>query len=200
MRFALLLVAAITLTGTAHAGKGGIIVPPVEVDLGVGVPVGHVDELYPSTEILAGLHWASLAWRPTKFDFGVGYVGSYRVTRAVDARDARDPDAIVMHGGYLSMSTALIARKHWRTWLTARGELLRATDDERELSALGASLRVSTELFGYGAAGGNKGFIVGTLAIGIYFETTYRDVPKDMGPVGFTSGVTCRLPFVVIGG
>lgn len=193
MRFVLAVVATLTLAHTAHAGRGGIAIPPVEVDLGVGVPVGQLDEMLPSTEILAGLHWASLAWRPTRFDVGVGYVGSFRVV-------PEDSSSITMHGGYLSLGTTLVSQKHWRTWFVARGELLRVSDGERDMSALGSSLRVATEVFGAGAAGGSKGFLVGTFALGVYLEATYRDVPKELGPVGLTSGVTCRLPFIVAGG
>lgn len=193
MRLALAVVATLTLANAAHAGNAGIVIPPVEVDLGVGVPVGQLDEMLPSTEILAGLHWASLAWRPTRFDAGFGYVGSFRAVPA-------DHSSIIMHGGYLSLGTTLVSHKHWRTWFVARGELLRVSDGKRDMSALGSSLRIATELFGSGASGGSKGFLVGTVALGVYLEATYRDVPKELGPFGVTSGVTCRLPFAVAGG
>ena len=197
MRLALVVVASITLAGTAHAGKG-FLIPPVEIDVGVGVPVGDSQEAAMSTEVLAGLHWASLAWKPTSFDFGVGYVGSFR--RAHDQPADEIEARLRMHGGYLSLSRRLVGIKHWRTWFTARGELLRVTDGRRDdFSAIGAALRVSTELFGSTAIGGNKGFLVGTAAIGLYFEATVRDVPAEYGRMGFTSGVLCRLPFTVIG-
>jgi hypothetical protein len=195
MRFALLVVVSITLSGTAHAGKGAIAIPPLEIDVGVGVPVGDISM---STEVLAGIHWASLAWKPTRFDVGVGYVGSFR--RAEDQLPSELAARLRMHGGYLSMSRRLMGQRHWRTWITARGELLRATDGDRDFSALGASLRIATELFGSGAAGDRNAIAVGTIAIGLYFEATLRDVPADFGPVGVTSGVSCRLPFFAAGG
>src|SRR5689334_522011 len=99
MRLALLAVTMITLAGSAHAGRGGIVIPPVELDFGVGVPLGdRTDGLSPSSEILAGLHWASLAWTPTRLDVGVGYVGSFR---SIDDPIRTDDQAITMHGAYL---------------------------------------------------------------------------------------------------
>nr|MBA3503165.1 hypothetical protein [Deltaproteobacteria bacterium] len=105
-----------------------------------------------------------------------------------------------MHGGYFSLSRRLVGDKHWRTWLTARGELLRATDGERDFSAIGGALRVSTELFGSGAVSDKNAIAIGTIAVGIYFEATVRDVPIEYGRVGITSGVLCRLPFFAAGG
>jgi hypothetical protein len=197
MRLALLAALLITTLGTpAHAGKGAILIPPVEVDVGVGVPVG--DRASMSTEVLAGIHWASLAWKPTRFDAGLGYVGSFR--RAEDQPATEVEARLRIHGGYFSLSRRLMGDKHWRTWLTARGELLRATDGHRDFSAIGGALRISTELFGAGAAGGRNAIAVGTIAIGLYFEATVRDVPIEYGRVGVTSGVTCRLPFFAAGG
>lgn len=179
----------------AHAGTAGILIPPVEIDLGVGAPVGaDVAHLAPSTEILAGIHWASLAWRPTRFDVGVGYVGSFRVVHDDVDRELR------MHGGYFSLATRIAGAKHWRTWVAARGELLRASDGMRDFSAIGGSLRVATEIYGSGAGGGNNAAVCGTIAVGIYVEATYRDLPAHLGPFGVTSGLSARLPFVIAGG
>ncbi|MDQ3338214.1 MAG: hypothetical protein M4D80_23865 [Myxococcota bacterium] len=195
MRIALLAVVLVTLSSTAHAGKGAILIPPLEVDVGVGVPVGSSSM---SREILAGVHWASLAWKPTSFDVGIGYVGSFR--RAEDQPPSETLARLRMHGGYFSLSRRLVGDKHWRTWLTARGELLRATDGERDFSAIGGALRVSTELFGSGAVSDKNAIAIGTIAVGIYFEATVRDVPIEYGRVGITSGVLCRLPFFAAGG
>lgn len=198
MRVALTLVALITLASSAEAGRGGgFLIPPLEFDIGVGAPVGaNVDRVAPSTEILAGVHWASLAWRPTRFDVGVGYVGSFRM---IDNAMKLSDDELRMHGGYLSLATRIASGSHWRTWFSARGELLRAYHAGREMSALGSSLRIATELFGSVATGGNKVGIIGTAAIGIFVEATYRDVPGELGPFGVTSGISCRLPLVVAG-
>ena len=49
----------IAAASTAHAGSGAIAVPPMEVDVGEGTQVGAAT-VGPSTEILAGIHWASM--------------------------------------------------------------------------------------------------------------------------------------------
>ena len=206
----LALVAVVTLyASTAHA-NGGILIPPMEVDLGVGAPVGPgVDHVGPSTEVLAGLHWASLAWKPTRFDFGVGYVGSFRdIDSTSTYRGMAPPDTLHLNGGYLTLATTLVNQNHWRTWFAARGELLHAhvrsnqvgPDDSHETwAALGGALRISTEIYGSMLSGGHNGALCGTLAIGIYAEATYREVPAELGAHGFTTGVTVRLPFLVAG-
>jgi hypothetical protein len=200
MRRALFVIALISAE-VAHAGNAGILIPPVEIDVGVGAPIGaNVDNQAPSMEVLAGVHWASLAWKPTRFDVGIGYVGSFRTLRDPDRMIGADEPELRMHGGYFSLATRIAGGKHWRTWLAARGELLRVTDGTRDFSALGASLRVATELFASGAAGARGGGVAGTIAIGVYAEVTYRELPAALGPVGFTSGLSCRLPFVVAGG
>ena len=198
MRFALLAVTCITLTGTAHAGSGGILVPPMEVDFGVGVPVGdQAETLSASTEVLAGVHWASLAWMPTRLDVGIGYVGSFRT---IDDPMRLADQSISLHGAYFSIGNRIATGKHWRTWLTARGELMRGNDEHHDFGVLGSSLRVATELFGSAKSGGRNAVLVGTFALGIYAEITYRDVPAAYGSLGVTSGVSCRLPFLVAGG
>ena len=195
MRFALILVASLTLGTAAHAGHGAILIPPVEIDIGVGAPVGG-EHLAPSTEVLAGIHWASLAWRPTRLDVGIGYVGSFR---ALDNPYKLEDDELRLHGGYFQLGTTIASGSHWRTWFAARGELLRAYDGDRELSALGTAVRISTELFGSTKGGGRNAAIVGTVALGIYVEAIYRDLPSELGTTSFASGITCRLPFIVAG-
>jgi hypothetical protein len=189
----------------AHAGGGGFLIPPVEVDMGIGAPVGPaIDHVGPSTEILAGLHWASLAWKPTRFDVGFGYVGSFRAIDRDGIRAFRgDPmsqtDQLHLNGGYLTLGTTIASQKHWRTWFSARGELLHANDGEQTWSALGGALRISTEVYASTLSGGHNSGVCGTVAIGLYAEATYREVPVDLGPHGFTTGVTVRLPFLFAG-
>ena len=195
MRLACVVVASVTLATTAHAGHGAFLIPPVEIDIGVGAPVG-AEHLAPSTEVLAGIHWASLAWRPTRLDVGLGYVGSFRT---LDNPYRLDDDELRIHGGYLTIGTTIASGSHWRTWFAARGELLRAYDGHRELSALGTALRISTELFGATKTGGRNVGILGTVALGVYVEAVYRDLPSELGTTSFTSGISCRLPFIIAG-
>jgi hypothetical protein len=195
MRLALLVVASITLAGTAHA-RGGILIPPLEFDYGVGFPLGEArtNGLSPSTELLAGLHWASLAWKPTRLDFGVGYVRSFRM---IDDPIGDDDQAITMNGVYLALGTTVVRLKRWRTWFTGRGELMRVDDNRRDFSAAGVALRVATEWYNPTLSNEHDGFIVGTFALGIFLEASYRDVPAAYGSYAVSSGVTLRLPFAL---
>jgi len=198
MRFASIVVFVTLGVSTAHAGNAGILIPPLEFDIGVGAPVGsEVDRLGPSTEILAGLSWASLAWNPTRFDVGVGYVGSFRT---IDDPNSPMDTSVSMHGAYLSLGKTLQSEKHWRTWFHARGELLRAYAGNERFGTSGAALRVSTELFAQGIQTGRGGGIVGAVAIGLYAEVNFRDVPAPLGRTGFVTGLSCRLPFLIAGG
>ena len=155
-------------------------------------------------DLLAGLHWASLAWKPTPIDIGVGYVGSAR--QVVPGYSARTVDAtpfdnqLRLDGGYLELGKTLQgSSRHWRTWLSARGELLHGSVNDRSFSAIGGAVRVSSEVYLSGAAGGRNAIICGTLALGIYVEASHRDIAPELGRDVVTSGVSIRLPFILAG-
>jgi hypothetical protein len=186
----------------AHARGIAFLIPPAEVDVGVGAPLGDA-AVGPSAEVLAGLHWASLYWKPSKLDIGVGYVGSFRAVRpdyAARMTSGSEDHELRMNGGYLDLAYALDTRAHWRTWLAARGELFSAELDHHSFSAMGAALRVATEVFVQGAAagGGHGGgaAVAGTFAIGLYVEASARDVPDQLGREQLTAGLTLRVPFL----
>jgi len=73
MRGCLALVVVAITAGRAAATPGAIIVPPAEVDIGAGTPIGGEVVVGPATELRVGMHWASLYWKPTPLDIGVGY-------------------------------------------------------------------------------------------------------------------------------
>lgn len=194
----------------AHAGRGaGIVLPPAAVDVGVSTPVAGGEAVGPAMEVLAGVHWASIAWRPTRLELGVGYVGSFRALdrrgRGVLARaTAREPDeTFALHGGYLALGRTIVGDRHFRTWVEVRGELLRGRLDERTFSAVGGALRVSAEL--YTAIAFARGrpnaiaIVAGTLALGVYLEASHRDLARELGPTGITGGFSVRVPFVLAG-
>jgi len=208
MRAAVLAATLLTLAAAsppAHAGGAGIFVPPVEIDMGVGATIGSSSAVVgPTEDLLAGLHWASLAWKPTPIDIGIGYVGSAR--QVVPGYSARTVDTtpfdnqLRLDGGYLELGKTLQgSSRHWRTWLSARGELLHGSVNDRSFSAIGGAVRVSSEVYLSGAAGGRNAIICGTLALGIYVEASHRDIAPELGPNGVTSGVSIRLPFILAG-
>lgn len=194
---AAVLVFVLATTSTAHAG-GAFLIPPIEVAMGANAPVGLGVITSTATELQIGVHWASLAWKPTRFDIGVGYTGSQRdFLRGHAIERGFAPNATFsLHGGYLHLATTIAGQRHWRTWIAARGELLRGDDGMRELSALGGALRIATELYASGAAGDRNVFGIGTLAIGLYVEASYRDVPHELGATGLVTGISARIPFL----
>jgi len=195
------------VASTAHA-KGGVLgVPPAEVDVGAGVPLGAAAAVGPSTEVLAGIHWASLYWHPTHFDVGIGYVGSFRSAlpgyslRATDVTDT-DANRLSLNGGYLSVGYTIESHRYWRTWLDARVEAMDGSINGASFPVLGSAMRVSSELFTAGAAaaggGGSGALVAGTFAIGVYVEAVHRDLPPELGPNGVTAGITMRIPLLLV--
>jgi hypothetical protein len=201
-----LLVVAVTTT-TAVAKPGAIFIPPAEVDIGAGSPVGDV-VVGASTELRAGMHWASLYWKPTPLDIGIGYAGSYReVSPAYAARGVIDTDTTLrLHGLYFTAAYAIERHRHWRTWLGARVEGLTGSYGGQSFNVFGTALRLAAELYSTGVGGGGgrdiAGFFAGSFALGVYVEATRRfNLPVELGANGVGAGITMRVPFIAaIGG
>jgi hypothetical protein len=199
----LVVVAVVSMwVSSAFAKPGAIIIPPAEVDIGAGTPVGDVD-VGPATEVRAGVHWASLYWKPTPIDIGVGYVGSYRDVApsfAERTTSSDDDHSLALHGMYFSAAYAIEMHKHWRTWVGARVEGMTGHYGGRSYSVLGGALRLAAELYstGVGAGGGSRtaGFFAGAFALGVYVEGTKRGLPAELGPIGVGAGITMRVPFI----
>lgn len=208
------VVACVTLLAFerhAAAGRGaGIIVPPVRVDVGASFPILGGDATEPGRELLVGLHWATLAWKPTSIDIGVGYVGStrslvrgYRDTALrTTTPQPRSADELTLDGVYLALGRTLVDQKLFRTWIEVRGELLKARIGSRTFSASGGAVRIAAELYKPGAAGGGGrnaiAVVAGTLSFGLYLEAAHRDLSFEFGPTGITCGISIRLPFVLL--
>jgi len=194
MRLAVALV-ILSASAVAHAGGfAGIIVPPAEVDYGVGPVVGGASAVTgPSQELLAGVHWASLYWKPTDLDVGAGYVG---ISRPVLPGYAKNN---LMHadGAYFDVAYTLERHRHWRTWLSGRVEYLS--------SGPGVAVRIANEVYSHavgGAGGGNAlAVVAGTFALGFYVEASHRSLEPELGPNAVTAGVSVRVPFMMaVGG
>jgi hypothetical protein len=197
----------IAAASTAHAGSGAIAVPPMEVDVGEGAQLGGAT-VGPSTEILAGIHWASLYWHPTHYDVGIGYVGSYRQVLPGYALRATGEGTIdntlSLNGSYLSLGYTIDSHSWCRTWLDARVEALRGSVNNQSFNALGEALRISSELYVSAAVGdgGGGGFVAmaGTWALGVYVEAVHRALPPELGSTGVSAGMSFRVPFIIAAG
>jgi len=199
-------VIVIAAASTAHAGSGAIAIPPMEVDVGEGAQLGAAT-VGPSTEILAGIHWASLYWHPTHYDIGIGYVGSYRqVVPGYALRETMPVahDQLTLNGSYVSLGYTIDSHSWCRTWLDARVEALRGSVNNQSFNALGEALRISSELYVAGAAGGGGGgggvLMAGTWALGVYVEAVHRALPAELGSTGVTAGMSFRIPFIIAAG
>ncbi len=198
--------------GTAAAKGGALALPPLEVNIGATAPVtGGEAAPGPSTDLMIGVHWASLYWRPTSYDVGVGYIGSYRdlvpgyrsATPVADrtTQPGEAADQMKLHGGYFSLGRTFYSQPHLRAWAELRGELLLVDTGGRPFSAIGGALRFALELYSSGVGGVSDhstiAMFAGTIAIGVYVEASHRDLPSELGPTGVTTGVSFRIPFLL---
>jgi hypothetical protein len=196
--------AALAIPLRAHAGAA-VLIPPLEADVGETAPVGNTVTGV-ATDVLVGLHWGSLAWKPTSFELGIGFIRSSRdllepiaLGRTTAMSSSSSPQtSLDLDGGYITLGHTIFDRHHIRTWVLARCELLHGEFEGRAFSATGVAARIASELYAPGRASGG-GVLVGTFAIGVYVEASHRDIATELGPDGVTSGISIRLPFIFAG-
>lgn len=190
-----------SVSSIASATPGAIVVPPGEVEIGAGAPIGD-PTLGTSTEFRAGMHWASLYWHPTRFDIGFGFVASTRqsLSLTVDRAIAPEDHVLSLKGAYMSAAYAIESHRHWRTWLGARLEMLAGDHDGHSVTTTGVAVRLATEVFaaGIGGASDNRtaALFAGAFAVGIYVEGIHRGIPGDLGEIDAAAGLTMRIPFI----
>jgi hypothetical protein len=141
-----------------------------------------------------GIHWASLAPRPTDTDVGIGVFGSLMSTDNHEMEES----AVKHYGGYIELGRTLSRGSYWRTWASGRGEYLasRAFGGDTH-TGFGASGRLSVELYANAAHADRAGAAVGSWAIGLYVEAAVRDTVEDAGKLHASTGMTLRTPFVL---
>ena len=199
----LIIVGICALVIPLHAYAGALVIPPLEADVGETVPIGNtVTGL--ATDVLVGVHWGSLAWKRTSFELGIGFIRSRRdllepiVLGRSSGSTSLPQTSLDLDGGYITLGHTIFDRHHLRTWVTARGELLHGEYDGRAFSATGVAARIASELYAP-VLGSGSGAVVGTFAIGIYVEASHRDIDSELGPDGVTSGISIRIPFIIVG-
>lgn len=192
---------ALSVSSIAAAKPAGIIVPPVEAEVGAGAPVDG-SEVGTSTEFRIGLHWASLYWKPTRWDVGIGFVTSSRstFTGTVERSIAPEQQGLSLNGIYFSTAYAIESHKHWRTWLGGRFEMLGGSRDGRDVATTGVALRLATEVFSAGAGGAGDhsavALFAGAIALGVYVEAVQRGLPGGLGELDAGAGLSMRIPFL----
>jgi hypothetical protein len=207
MRIGVVGAVLVVSTAVAHAKPGAIVVPPFEAEIGAASPVGSSQTagVGTATEFRIGFHWASLYWRPTPIDIGVGFVMSSResfggsIDRTAAVASPED-HSLSLSGGYVSAAYAIENHKHWRTWLGARLEMLTGSNQGENVTATGVAVRLATELYSAGAGGVADNhvaaFFAGAWALGVYVEGIHRGIPGDIGEVDAAAGLTMRIPFI----
>ena len=205
MRIAVAGAVLLVSTAVAHAKPGAIVVPPFEAEIGAASPVGSNETagVGTATEFRIGFHWASLYWKPTPIDIGVGFVTTARqsyggsIDRAVSAPEDH---SLSLSGGYVSAAYAIENHKHWRTWLGARLEMLTGSNQGQSVATTGVAVRLATELYSASAGGiadnHVAAFFAGAWALGVYVEGIHRGIPGDLGEVDAAAGLTMRIPFI----
>jgi hypothetical protein len=167
---------------------------PLKVDIGYS-GANTTRGFAPGIGAAIGIHWASLSPRPTDTDVGVGVFGAI-LDAPTDPTMPAAKNGVAYGGAYLELAHTLSRGNFWRTWASGRGEYLGSTAFGDDHAGLGASGRLSAELYVSGAGIEPRGVFLGTYAIGVYVEGGVRDVAPDLGAVHFSGGLTFRTPLV----
>jgi len=209
-----LIVAVVTIVAPprAAAAKGGAMaLPPMRLEAGTIFPIVGGAAVEPGVELLFGAHWSAITWRPTTFDIGIGYVGSKRpllrgLRSSIERTTQPQPvaESFSLNGGYLSLGKTLVNQPHFRTWIEARGELLKSSVGSRDFSVAGGAVRFAAEIFSSGVGGHSDhnsiAIFAGTFSVGVYLEASHRDIPLELGPTGLAGGISIRLPLLLAAG
>jgi hypothetical protein len=172
---------------------GLILIPPARVDFGA-TATGMDD--HPAFQLVAGVHWASLAPTPgTRIDVGAGVVSLYGPGSDEDPTDKMD-DSLHLTGGYVEVATRPAGNDWWRTWAGVRveaGEVERAGEDGEYV---GLAARVTTEAYLPAVDGGGNAMIFGMLALGVYGEVAVRSIDGVAVDLALSAGLSVRIPFI----
>jgi hypothetical protein len=199
-------VLGVAVAGTgreSRAGHGGVVIPPVRVDLGPSTSA--VDDA-PALQVVAGVQWASVYPRGrARIDAGFGVVS---VSRADPEPPPGDPehvaaiaggDPLELLGGYAEVATRAAGTGWWRTWVGTRIESGRASLGGRSSGYVGVATRVSVEAFVAGSSSSAGALVLGVLAIGVYAEVAVRRIDGVGDDVAASAGASFRIPLIIGG-
>lgn len=173
---------------------GPRIMMPLKVDIGAA-GANTSRGFAPGIAAAVGIHWASLSPTPTNTDVGLGVFGAI-LAAPEDTSVMNDQNGVAYGGAYLELAHTLSRGSFWRTWASGRGEYLGSTAFGEDHAGLGASGRLSAELYVSGVGIEPRGVFLGTYAIGVYVEAGVRDMVSDVGALHVNGGLTFRTPLV----
>ena len=165
-------------------------------------------------QVATGAHWASLDDRAHHgFDVGAGYIyqrlpseaSAVLASSAGDEMEAESDSALDLHAGYLAFDHNIYARRNWRTWAGARGELWFHPSGDK---LPGASVRLGVELYAGASEAGpvsdrcaaGVGIAHGTTAVGLFIDAGARRMPGGETATTASAGISVRLPSLAIFG
>lgn len=173
---------------------GPKVMMPLRLDIGMtgaDTKMGYM----PGFELRAGIHWASLSPKPTKFDIGIG--GFVAALPGEDNAAMPEQDNDVVYGGaYLEVGRTLSEGRYWRTWASGRGEYIGSSTFGDTQAGIGVAGRLTAELYASGVGIEPRGLFVGSYAIGVYAEAAGRGLGEDVSALQISAGLTFRTPLV----
>ena len=209
----------VALAGGCAAG----ILPPSRTEIGSAV-IATDEGPRSGLRLATGAPLASGQVRPdVGFDVGGGYLYERQATAGAEpgpdtvafgaepgagAAGGPGPAApaapIEGHGAYLEVSHVLQGRGASRSWLGARGELMRLREPGASRTAAGLYARAAWELFAAGSEAGSgptrcgfaTGFAHGTFAVGLFVESGARWVEGEEPAFVAVGGLSLRMPWM----
>ena len=171
----------------SRASAGGVFLPPLEIEVGAASISTRDGPSVVATQWMVGASWASGNRRATPIDVSVGVIS----TSSDEPRPGEVTDAT---GGFLDLALRVREGRYYRTWAGVRGELM----GTEGVGVLGATGRVSAELWrGIEAADRDAGAL-GAFAVTVWFELGVRERPDRGLAQTAAVGLGVRLPMVFV--
>ncbi len=172
----------------SRAFAGGVFLPPLEVEVGAASISTRDGPSVIATQWMVGASWASGNWESTPIDLSVGVIST---SSDGPSRPGEVTDAT---GGFLDLALRVREGRHYRAWAGVRGELM----GTEGVGVLGATGRVSAELWRGVKSAGPDGGGFGAFALTVWVELGVRERP-DRGVARTTAvGIGVRLPMLVL--
>jgi hypothetical protein len=171
----------------SRASAGGVFLPPLEVEVGAASISTRDGSSVIATQWMVGASWASGNPRSTPIDASVGVIS----TSSTESRPGEVTDAT---GGFLDLALRIREGRNYRLWAGVRGELM----GTEGVGVLGATGRVSAELWRGASSAGRDGGVLGVFALSVWVELGVRERPdRDLARTGAV-GLGLRLPMIFL--
>ena len=177
----------LAIASRASAG-GGVFLPPLEVEIGAASITTRDGSSVLATQWLVGASWASGHRRSTPIDVSLGVIST---SSEGPSRPGEVTDAT---GGFLHFALRVREGRHYRTWAGVRGELM----GTEGVGVLGATGRVSAELWRGVEAVDHDAAVLGAFALTVWAELGVRERPDRSLAQTAAIGLGVRLPMFAL--